>query len=291
MDKRLKILFIVNPVSGYGRQKNITRYIPEYIDHDRFDVHVEFSCYKGHAKEIAADAASRDFDYVIAVGGDGTINEVATALVGTDVSMGIIPVGSGNGLARHLNIPIGLRKGLQFLNDAKPVSVDSVIMNGKVFFNVSGVGFDAHIARIFEGMPARGVVSYTYAVFREFLAYKERKYVISCQGKTVERDAMMVTFANSCQFGNNAFIAPGASLKDGKLEVVVLKKPRLYQIPFVLYRLFNNKIESSSIYERFSCKECIVEHHEDVAHLDGEPIDTDESIVLEVLPQSLNILI
>jgi len=291
MDKKLKILFVVNPVSGYGRQKNITRFIPEYVDQNRFEVHVEFTCYKGHAKKIAAEATSRCFDYVIAVGGDGTINEVATALVGTDVAMGIIPMGSGNGLARHLHIPIGLRAGLQFLNSAKPVSVDSVIMNGKVFFNVSGVGFDAHIARTFDEMPTRGVISYTYAVFREFLAYKEKRFVISCQGKTIQRDAMMVSFANSSQFGNNAYIAPGASLKDGKLDVVVIKKPKLYQITFVLYRLFNNKIESSSIYERFSCKECIVEHHENVAHLDGEPIDTDESIVLEVLPQSLKILI
>jgi YegS/Rv2252/BmrU family lipid kinase len=290
MDKRLKILFVVNPVSGYGRQKNIAKYIPQYVDHDRFDVHVEFTCYKGHAKEIAEDAASRGFDYVIAVGGDGTINEVATALVGTDIAMGIIPTGSGNGLARHLRIPIGLRNGLQFLNAAKPVAVDSVIMNGKVFFNVSGIGFDAHIARAFEGMPARGVISYTYAVFREFLAYKEKKFVISCQGKTIERDAMMVSFANSCQFGNNAYIAPGASLKDGKLEVVVIKKPKIYQIPFVLYQLFNNKLESSSLYERYSCEECIVQHEENVAHLDGEPVDTDESIVLEVLPQSLKIL-
>ena len=141
-----KILFIINPKSGVQSKKNVPAMVEKYIDRNRYELFVEYTAYAGHATEIAASAVNDGFDVVVAVGGDGTVNEVARALVHTKTALGVIPCGSGNGFARHIGIPVDVRKAIRFINKAETVSIDYGKLNGSPFFCACGVGFDALVS-------------------------------------------------------------------------------------------------------------------------------------------------
>lgn len=289
MNRRLKILAIVNPISGTGKQKGIDKILSHHIDSSRFLLNIEYTQYGGHACELSKQAIENNYDGVLAIGGDGTINEIARALTGSDVAMGIIPCGSGNGLARHLGIPMKTVEAINWLNRAHIYSIDTVRANNQLFVNVAGVGFDAFISHQFAKMNSRGLISYIKAVIKSFFKYPQNRFVIEQNGKKRSEEAFLLSFANSSQFGNNAYIAPKASINDGLINLIILKKPRLYQIPSLILKTFGKKIDKSSLFSQITGKEFRITQDSCLAHVDGEPIELGKNIHIKVYPQSLKI--
>ncbi|MCK6649852.1 MAG: YegS/Rv2252/BmrU family lipid kinase, partial [Bacteroidia bacterium] len=219
MNTKKKICFIVNPVSGIGRQKVIEKLIDQLLDRTLFEYEIQYTKAAKHATELAKDAALRNFDIVVAVGGDGSVNETAKGLIGTKTAMAIIPAGSGNGLARHLKIPIDIKKAMEVINMGVISTVDSIRFNDETFVNVAGIGFDAHIGWEFAKFGKRGFSSYLKVIMREFPKYKARKYELEIDGKTIYPEAFLISFANGSQWGNNAYIAPTADISDGIMDI------------------------------------------------------------------------
>ena len=283
------MLFIINPISGGKKKDYIPELIHENIDHSKFDVQIDFTKSRGHAAELASQG---DFNIYVAVGGDGTLNEIASKLVHSTAAMGILPLGSGNGLARHMGISMDVRTSIKELNNASISLIDTCTCNGHTFINMAGVGFDAHIGKTFAESKTRGFKTYLFQTLNEFNNYKPQKYTIRYDGKTVELDAFLISFANSSQYGNNAFIAPDAAINDGLLDVCALKPFRAIDILGIGFRLFNKSIKSSKFMQSFQAKEIVVEREsEGISHLDGEPIDFGKRLEIKVLPKSLKLLI
>lgn len=288
MRAKINLLAIINPVSGTGKQKKISLLLNNNIDHSRFILTIKETEYAGHAKQIASEAIGV-YDAVLAVGGDGTINEVANTLVNSDVIMGIIPCGSGNGLARHIGIPMNAKKAIEWLNTSMARKIDSINMNDYIYLCVAGVGFDAHVSHLFANMTSRGLISYAKATLNSFFAYQEEEFTIEFDNKIIKQKAMMLSIANSSQFGNNAFIAPEASLSDGLVNLVLIRKPKLYQIPALAFRMFTKGINSSSLCKQYVGNRFTITHNKDKAHTDGEAIIIDKKIEISINKLSLNI--
>ncbi|MCY1634673.1 diacylglycerol/lipid kinase family protein [Marinifilum sp. D737] len=290
MLNQLNTLAIINPISGNGKQKHIENLLKQHIDESKFQLTIKMTQYAGHASELTKEAIEKRFDLVIAIGGDGTINEIASALTFSNVAMGIIPCGSGNGLARHLGIPMNAKKAIQYLNKAKINSMDTACINEHRFVNVAGIGFDALIAHQFANMNSRGFISYIKAVLTSFRTFKCQKFKLTSNKHLCIEEGMMLSFCNSSQFGNNAFIAPSAKIDDGKLNLCLLQKPKWYQIPSLTFKTFTRKIESSSLFKEFMLDEVEIVHASQLGHVDGEPIVIGEKIKLKVDANSLKIL-
>jgi YegS/Rv2252/BmrU family lipid kinase len=284
-------LFIVNPFSGTRSIERKTALIRENVPAGAFDYEIAFTEAKGHAVELAARAVADRLDYVIAVGGDGTMNEAARSLVHTSTALGIIPMGSGNGLARHLGIPLDTVAALRMLQKPKPVTIDSVTLNGTPFFCTAGAGFDAYIGLKFEGKKKRGFQAYVRTTLAEFFTYQPEVYRLTVGGVTTERPAFLVSFANAAQYGNDAFIAPQASVCDGLLDLCVMK-PFPYPMAISLgLKLFNRTLDQSPYLEVIRTREVMVERPAaGPIHLDGEPHWMPEKLHVSLAPASLHIL-
>ncbi|MDE5419822.1 diacylglycerol kinase family lipid kinase [Labilibaculum sp. DW002] len=286
----LKTLAIVNPISGTGKQKNIECLLKKYLDHERFHLQVEKTGYAGHGTELAKLAVTNDFDVVIAIGGDGTINEIANALTFSDVAMGIIPCGSGNGLARHLGIPMNTKRAIQCINKATINKIDTIRANDYRFINVAGIGFDALIAHEFAKMKSRGLASYAKAILKCFRIFSNQSFVLKNKEIETIENGMMLCFANSSQFGNNAYIAPSAKVDDGKINISLLKKPKWFQIPVLGWKVFTKGINTSSLFSEIITNEITIVQQSDQGHIDGEPIYFGKEIHLKIDPLSLKLL-
>lgn len=284
-----KILFIINPISGGKKKDYLPALIQNTIDHSKFDIKIVFTERRGHAAELSGEGG---FDIYVAAGGDGTLNEVASKLVNSGSSMGILPLGSGNGLARHMGISMNVEKAIRQLNTAKTVSIDTCTFNGRPFVNMAGVGFDAHIGKMFAESTERGFKTYVIQTLTEFKNYQAQKYKIHYDNKVIESEAFLVSFANSAQYGNNAFIAPDASINDGMLDVCILKPFSAINVLSIGFRLFNKTIKKSKYMQSVRAKELVVERElEGVSHLDGEPLDFGKRLEIKVIPSSLKLLI
>lgn len=284
-----KILFIINPISGGKKKDKLPALIEKTLDQNKFEIHIKFTERPGHASELASQ---RNFDYYIAVGGDGTINEVASSLIHSTSCMGILPQGSGNGLARHVGISMNIAKAIDQLNTAREVAIDTCTVNGKPFVNMAGVGFDAHIGKMFAESTERGFKTYVVQTLSEFNSYRPEQYKLKFEGKELSSEAFLISFANSSQYGNNAYIAPEADLKDGLLDVCILKPFGALNVPGIGLRVFNKSIKQSKYYKGFKTKELVVERLQSgVAHLDGEPMQFGEKLEIKVVPASLKLLI
>jgi len=290
--QKIPILFIVNPISGVGRQKIIETLADTCLDQTKFEVQFAYTEYAGHATSIAKEA-SATYRSVVAVGGDGTMNEVASGVVHTNCNMGIIPTGSGNGFARHLGIPLKLKRAVELLNVAKPQTIDTAQINGRMFVNVSGIGFDAEVGHRFADYGARGPFSYTKISASAFWRYQCSTYALSTDGYERAHCAFMISFANTSQFGNNAHIAPRASVCDGLIDICIVKKiPRWYGIPLAI-RMFTKSLSKSKYYTAVQCKTATIKNPKNLPlkiHIDGEPEIFNNDIVISVNPQSLTIL-
>ena len=289
MKNKQKILFIINPISGTGKQKIVERLIKKDLNQNKFVVTIKYTERAGHAISLSSKASKDQYDIVVAVGGDGSVNEVGQSLVDTDTLLGVIPTGSGNGLARHLKIPLNIKDAILLLNSNNYIRADVGKVNDKVFIGTAGVGFDAHIGRLFAKAKKRGFLTYVRLTVKEFFNYNPQDYEINIDGKIYKRNAFIVCFANSNQWGNNTYISPNSIINDGYLRVVVLKKMSLFLLPFFIIKLFLKTIDSSIYYEEFKGKKIIIKQQNELAHLDGDPFNIGKCLSIDVVPKSLKI--
>lgn len=289
---REKILFVINPVSGNKSKDYIPELIKQKFNANEYDVKIITTQFAGQATPIVKQYFNKGYEKVVAIGGDGTVNEVASAIVETDAILGIIPLGSGNGLARHLKIPLKPQKALDLIKKGNHIKIDYGKINDRKFFCTTGIGFDAHIGHVFSKLEGRGFSNYIKATVSEFRRYQPKRYEISMNGTTIIRDAFLITFANASQYGNNAYIAPKADIQDGKLEVAIIRSFPLLTTPGVGARLFLKNIDKSVYLETYQCKSIIVKRKApDVIHFDGEPGEMGEVINVKVIPGGLNVFV
>lgn len=286
-----KILFVINPISGGKTKYNFPEKVNKYLDNSKFDSECVFTEYHGHGSVIANEALRNGVDILVAVGGDGTINEVASVVEGTDKIMGIIPFGSGNGLARSLGIPLGDVQAIKRINKLHTCKIDSGTFNGRKFFNMAGIGFDAQISARFAENVKRGLSSYVKIAFSEVSNYRSQHYRLLIDGKEYKHQAFMISVANSSQYGNNAHISPFASLNDGMLDICILKPFPLYKFPALALRMFRKNTHRSNYLEIIQgSKITIIREIAAAVHLDGDPFNMGTELSIGINPNSLTIL-
>ena len=286
------ILFIINPKSGTDRKIYIRQSIGRHIDTKKYDYKIRYTEYAGHAEVIAREAATAGIDIVVAVGGDGTVNEVARALIHTNTALGIIPCGSGNGLARHLQLPIDPEGAIKMINAGIIKSLDYGTMNGLPFFCTCGMGFDAFVSMKFAHSGKRGLISYIENTLRETLTYKPDTYTLRFDDTEVQQRAFVIACANASQYGNNAFIAPAASMSDGLMDITVLEPFPPIEAPQLALQLFNGTLTTNSRVKTFKAKKVrITRNGNDPVHVDGDPLTTVQEIEVEIHPQGINMVV
>lgn len=285
----MKLRFIINPISGSRDNSNIAQLVKENLNLNKFQYDIFYTERKKHAIELSQKAVEEKIDVVIAVGGDGTLNECAQPIIGTETALSVIPRGSGNGFAHHLNIKQDVINCIKDLNNSTISEVDSCSANGKPFVNVSGVGFDAHIAHLFSKITVRGFSSYIKLVLKECILYPSKEYTIKFDNKQRKVDAFLISWANSSQFGNNAVISPESKIDDGYFEICIVKKLPRILIPILLFRLFNKSIQHSKYVEIIKCKEAQILCDDGRSHLDGETYNLGSEIKIKNNPLSLKI--
>lgn len=291
MDKK-KILFIINPISGSGNRRSVYRDIRKHVSRETFDISVCHTKYAGHASELAREAVEQNFDIVAAVGGDGTINEVARALVHTNTALGIVPCGSGNGLARHLRIPMNTPKALQVINQANVCRLDYGKIDTNPFFCTCGTGFDAFVSMNFAAAGKRGPKTYLENVLKGWLKYKPEIYTIEDETGTIQMRAFLIACANASQYGNNAYIAPHASMEDGLMDIIVMEPFNAFEAPIIATQLFTKQLPKNSHIKTFRAKKIIIHRSRPgIAHCDGDPMQKGEDIIVEMVPKSFSVVI
>ena len=289
---KINILFIINPISGGRGKLRIPDFIDKYLDKEKFSPNFVFSEYVGHAGELADEAATKNFDVIIAAGGDGTINEVATKVLKHNKILGILPLGSGNGLARFLNISKNLRYALSIINNFKIDEIDTAEFNKKCFFNLAGMGFDAHLSSVFSKDKKRGLSGYIKLGFKEVFNYKVQTYNLNIDGTEYTRKAFAISIANSSQYGNDVYIAPNASVKDGLLDVCIIKPFPIIKLPVLGYVMLRGKAESSGMIEIIKGKNIkIIRETAGAVHVDGEPLEMGVEIEAVINPLSLKVIV
>ena len=285
-----KILFIVNPISGKGKQKNIASLIERYLDKDKFSFKLKFTAHQNHAREIILKQQDY-FDILIAVGGDGSVNQMGALLINSQVIFGIIPAGSGNGLARHLNIPIDFKGAIEVINSYRePMKIDVAKINEKYFLSTVGTGFDAHVAWKFSTSSTRGFLTYAKITLGELFKYRIKKYQLIFNNQIIEIPAFIITIANSNQYGNNAYISPESKLNDGFLRLIIVKPFPFYYMPLLIFRLFNKSLLKSKFVDHFTLKKLGINSPFQKVQLDGESVTIRRKINIKIIPNCLNII-
>jgi diacylglycerol kinase (ATP) len=287
-----KVIFIINPIAGARQKEYILESIAHQFSAELYEVN--FTEYPGHAFEIASDKVKQGMKWIVAVGGDGTVNEVASALVNTQCKLGIIPAGSGNGLARHLGISLQVPEALALIRRHKNQAIDAGMVNGRYFFCTCGTGFDASVGKQFSRDSRRGMLSYVRATIHQYINYSPKTYILKTNHRKIKLKAFLVTFANSGQYGNNAYIAPNAVIDDGMLDLCILRPfPRTSTISLGL-RLFFKNIDQSPYLEVMRVKKASLKrkgHKKITIHLDGEPMTLKGRLKIRVVPESLQVMV
>ena len=291
MSDKKRIVFIVNPISGTQSKNNILKWIEERLDHSRYEHEVVKTRYAGHATEISTQAVKDGIDIVVAIGGDGTINETARSLIHTTTTLGIIPCGSGNGLARHLHIPMDPKAAIDILNEGHQIQMDYGKINGIPFFCTCGVGFDAFVSLKFADSGKRGLLTYLENTLHESLTYQPETYEIENEAGTVKYKAFLIACGNASQYGNNAYITPQASLTDGLMDITILEPFTVLDVPSLSFQLFNKTINQNSRIKTMRAKKIKIHRSQPgVFHYDGDPIMGSENLEVEIIPKGLNII-
>jgi diacylglycerol kinase (ATP) len=294
MEKDRNILFLINPHSGFKLFTNLESRIAKYLINSTINPIIIKTEYAGHAFELTKKACEPDSEYeaIIAVGGDGTINEVVSGIGLSGKTMGIIPTGSGNGFARHLGISLFPMVALRTIIQFHTQQIDLMkIGKNKYGANVVGVGFDAAVSWRFKDSKLRGPISYVRIILEEFLNYQSNTYEIDLDGQIFTIESPMVTVANSSQFGNNAIIAPGASVMDGLLDLCIIKPfPKALSIELA-GKIMTGQIKNSKYYEHYQGKKIIIRQEKAVYQIDGEPIKEKRKIKIAAKSQALKIII
>ncbi len=288
----MKIVFILNPISGTVKKAKIPQLIEQYLDQSVYTYSIIYTEYAGHATELAREASVSGADVVVAVGGDGTINEVGRGLVHSSTAMGILPCGSGNGLARHLCIPMNLRKAIEVLNQHEVRDLDYGLINQKPFFCTCGMGFDAFISKKFADGGKRGKLKYVQYVLQEGLRYPPETYVITDERGEQMHHAYLVSCANASQYGNNAYIAPQATMTDGMLDVIIMSKFGVFGAPEVSFDMMNKTLDRSNKVQSFRTNKLhIRRENPGPVHFDGDPVMMGTDIDIELVSRGIKMII
>ena len=291
MKEKKDILFLINPKSGVGGKRSVPRFVRTLLDKSKFNVTIKETQYVAHACELTAEAVARGVDVVVAVGGDGTVNEVARSLIGSNTALGIIPCGSGNGLARHLGIPMDIKKAVEFINTAGTIAVDYGKINGHPFFCTCGIGFDALVSNSFAHGTRRGLLGYMNQTLLDWLNYEPEVYEIEGEGFKKSYKAFLVACGNAAQYGNNAYISPNASMCDGLLSITILEPFPAVDVPLILGNLFGRSLDKNSHIKTLEGKWIRIKRSAaGPVHFDGEPAMMNAEILVETVPQGLNVL-
>lgn len=291
MRQRKRILFVINPISGGKKKTAFNKHVLEVLDLEKFDPTFKITDHANHAFELGKSAIDEGYDAVVAVGGDGTINELGSAILGTDMPLGIVPEGSGNGLALYLGIPLNESAAIRRINRFETVDVDTGLINGRHFFNIAGLGFDASVSDRFATDSIRGPIGYLRSAIDVLSDFKPGTYTLLIDGKEYSREAFMISVANSPQYGNNAYIAPQASINDGLLDICIVKKFPLYLFPKMVFHLFTKSADQSDYVEIIPGKEIVILREGDgPVHVDGEPVAMGERLEIGINPGSLKII-
>lgn len=287
-----KAVFIINLISGTSDKAAIPGLIDQYLDKTQFEYEIAVTQYAGHASEIAAKAKDDGVDVVVAIGGDGTVNEVARAIVHSSTALGIIPCGSGNGLARHLLLPLNVRKAIEVINRCEIRQLDYGIINDYPFFCTCGMGFDAFVSMKFAEAGKRGPITYVENVLREGLKYKPETYTIEDESGTLQYKAFLISCANASQYGNNAYIAPQASMSDGLMDVIIMEPFDVFEAPQISIEMFSKTLDKNSKIKTFRTRHLHIRRDKPgVIHYDGDPVMTGADIDVELKPKGINIIV
>lgn len=286
------IAFIVNPISGTKAKNRVTKLIRELLDPQLFSPTVVVTEYAGHATQLAQQFALEGYHAVIAVGGDGTVNEVANGLVGTNTALGIVPNGSGNGFARHLDISTRMNRAIEMLNSSEVISVDYGMVNDKKFFSTCGVGFDALVAVQFNEGKSRGLKTYIQNTLQSLFNYKPETYHILGEDIDVTTEAFLITFANAGQWGYDAYIAPKASVQDGLMDIAIVNKFPLSAAPKLALNLFTHNIDENFYMNTVRSKAItLVRENAGAIHIDGDPFEMPAELTIKIVEDGLKVLV
>ena len=291
MEEKKRIVFILNPISGTHSKKEIPGLIDKLLDKEQFDYKLRLTEYAGHAAEIAKESAAEGIDVVVAIGGDGTVNEVARSLVHTETALGIIPCGSGNGLARHLCLPLDIKSAIQIINACRIDDFDYGVINGLPFFCTCGMGFDAFISLKFAEAGKRGPITHVENVLKEGLNYRPETYEVEDEMGAKRYKAFLIACANASQYGNNAYIAPGATMKDGMMDVIIMEPFDTLEAPQIAADLFMKTLTNNSKIKTFRTKSLRIHREtEGAIHYDGDPIMTGKDVDVHIEHMGIKIV-
>lgn len=288
MSESRKVLFIINRHSGTGYRDSLEGKIVSACEGKGLECSIEFTRKPGHGTTLAKMAVKKNYAAVFAVGGDGTVNEVAQGLLHSPVPLGIIPKGSGNGLARHLRIPLQIDRALQLLDLKRVVPIDTFTINGRLSLNVSGIGFDGFVAGQFGKDGKRGLAGYGKLVVTHFKRFKEFSSTLKTENETTEYKAFIISVANSSQFGNNAAIAPHASVCDNELDICIVKKMNVWEGLSFINKLFTHSLNRSKLMTHLKTKSISITTESEIPyHVDGEAVGSASSFDVVIDPSSL----
>ncbi len=285
-----RALLIVNPISGTSSKEGLQQLAQERLCPAGYDLEVVATSGPGDATEIARRACDDGFDTVIAAGGDGTVNETAMAMCGRKAIFGIIPCGSGNGLARHLNIPVDAAEALDVIVAGHHIAADNATVNGRPFFCTFGVGFDAAVSEDFARRPKRGKLMYVRSALATFAKYHPQTYTISANGHVLTEKAFLVAVCNASQYGNNAYIAPEASITDGLLDVTIVHSGPLPSMALMGLDMMTGYINRNTLIHTLRTSSLTITRRKPgPAHIDGEPVNFEEQMEIKCHPGVLNV--
>ncbi len=285
-----RLTLIINPNSGTLSKKGLDRWLPRRLGRMGYDVSVRYTTGPGHATVLAAEAAARGDYGVLACGGDGTVNEVASGLVNTNTALGILPSGSGNGFARHLGIPVDITRSLEVIAENNIEPCDYATVNGRPFFCTFGLGFDAAVSHRFARKGRRGLNSYISSMVDEFATFHPNTYEIIAGDQTITDRAFLVAVCNASQYGNNAFIAPSASVRDGLLDVTIVHDGTPLENVWSGVEMLTGTIGSHGKIRTFRTAELTVRrHNETISHIDGEPTNLPNELHIKCHPEALRV--
>lgn len=288
-------LFIINPKAGGRSKHDLNHFIAQKAKQFNLAFEIIFTTHAGHAFELSNTIDVNKYSTVVAVGGDGTINEVGRGLINKTVSLAIVPMGSGNGLARYSKIPLGTIKAIETAFVGKSVSMDVIQIGAHFSFNVSGVGFDAAVAHDFQHLHKRGFWGYFKLVLKQAFNFKPVEIsvdLMTTEGiKNIKDKVFLMAVANSNQFGNNAIIAPAADTSDGKFNLVIVKPFAFYKMPYYAAMLFANKFDKIKAVLNYEAAHCTINTSTTTWHVDGEPVNLASPIEIKILPLAIQIIV
>ena len=289
-----RFCFIFNPHSGFNRRKpGFILKVRDWVAEAALDAEFVTTERPHHATELARAAAARGCERIVAIGGDGTLNEVACGVVHTPSALGLVPCGSGNGLGRHLGVHGSWRRALEIVRDGRVRPIDTGVAGGHRFCNVMGVGFDAEIARRFNSLPTRGLRTYVRTGWNAFFGYQPTTYTVrTADGRTSSVTAFLLSVANSDQYGNNARIAPGAAVDDGIFDLVAIPPVGAFRAIGLVRRMFAGDVRRArGVFSACGSSFTIIRSAPGVIHVDGETREAAGEIEVRLEPRSLNFLV